>query len=195
MDKGNNVKEILQPVINTLLEGLKEACIWYQAQDSCLMYNNIAEEVFCEEFCKMYTQIMHSYMKDNVRELDRHKVASVMIIASIKAGVISYQENKLKPGTKSIAQEMIATEVALSWMLQRLNEKLTALCQRTIEHYFMPEAFVCPTPYFEIFCRNLYYSNQGNKLNALDIADKLFLIEYITLCKNGIDPTLLKFDD
>lgn len=44
-----------------------------------------------------------------------------------------------------------------------------------------------------ILCaRNLYYAKTDYKLNPLDLADRLFLVEYIALMKEGIDPDTLK---
>ena len=44
----------------------------------------------------------------------------------------------------------------------------------------------------EIMCRNLYYAKNDYKLNPLDLADRLFLVEYIALTKEGIAPDILK---
>lgn len=56
----------------------------------------------------------------------------------------------------------------------------------------LPNAQSCGTPYMEIMCRNLYYAKNDYKLNPLDLADRLFLVEYIALTKEGIAPDILK---
>lgn len=133
-------------------------------------------------------------MKSNVSELDRHKVAAASIIACIKTNII-HREGPLSAKKKFIGQEMIATEVALKWMLNGLNSQLRSQnIQIEINDYTMPTAFACPTPYFEIFSRNLFFAGRDYVLNPLDIAEKLFLLEYITLLENNIDPTTLKFE-
>lgn len=44
----------------------------------------------------------------------------------------------------------------------------------------------------DIMCRNLYYAKTDFTLNPLDLADRLFLVEYIALTKDGINPDILK---
>mgnify|MGYP006868100695 FL=1 len=44
----------------------------------------------------------------------------------------------------------------------------------------------------DIICRNLYYAKTDYKLNPLDLADRLFLVEYFALSSEGIVPDILK---
>ena len=91
-----------------------------------------------------------------------------------------------------IGSELIAIEVALAVMCTLLNDKLEAIGHgKKILSYYMPQAMSCSTPYALIFARNLIYAQKDFVLNPLDIAEKLFLLETITLIKNNIDPQLL----
>lgn len=82
-------------------------------------------------------------------------------------------------------------------MQDRLNKKLVDKGENPIGKIWMQDALSCDTPYFEILCRNLFYakSDAGWNINPLDMAEKLFILEYVTLEKNGIDPHILKEDN
>lgn len=191
----NKEIEVLDPVIKVIWNALKDSCQWYIREDSRLIFREERFDTFRQKFIELYGSIMKKYMKPGVFELDRHKVASITIVASIETGIISCKNEKSHPGIVFLGQEMISTEVALTWMLRGLNTKLKEFGQSaSISHYYMPTAFACPTPYFEIFCRNLYFARINYQLNPLDIAEKLFLLEYITLLDKEIDPKLLQYD-
>ena len=116
---------------------------------------------------------------------------SVAIIES-KAVICS---ESLSENKRFIGQYLVAASVGMTYMQDRLNEILIKKHQNPIEKIWMPAfAFSCDVPYFEIFGRNLYFSNEIAKsvLNPLDISKELFLLEYITIEKNKIDPQLLK---
>lgn len=193
MRSNEKISEMLYPIINETWSTLKRTCQSYSKKDRYLIFDESGFSIFKSKFEALYSDIMKSYMKPNVKELDRHKVAAVMIIACIDAKLISYQADKMPKNLVFIGAEMIATEVALSWMIEGLNNALnTAGIREGIKHYVMPTAFACDTPYFEIFCRNLLYAQKNYNLNPLDISEKLFLLEYITLLENRIDPKVLK---
>ncbi len=82
-------------------------------------------------------------------------------------------------------------------MVGKLNEKLSAKgSKKKIEQFIFPDAQSCKTSYIDIICRNLYYARTDFQMNPLDLADRLFLIEYIALLKEGINPDILKdYDD
>lgn len=183
----------LEIVIKEVWDALEETCNRYSARDSKILFKG-NYEAFKTSFISLYNGIKAEYMKPNVSELDRHKIISTMIIASIENDLVTYsgKNSRLVP----LVEFMIPTEVGLNWMLAGLNRELSKRnFKAKISRYHMPQAFACDTPYFEVFCRNLYYANEKEKnlrLNPLDIAEKLFLLEYITLLKNNIDPTLLR---
>ena len=131
-------------------------------------------------------------MKDSSKPLDRHKIAAILIISTIRTDVL--KSTKKNENDIFIGNYILATEVGLSYMLQILNEELEKRELPPIEKYYFPEAFSCKTDYSKIFYRNLYFSNENADwgLNPLDIAERLFLLEYITLLKNEIDTSILK---
>lgn len=161
-------------------------------QDENIDINNDAKEKFAKLFKEKYEFIKETFMKKSVKSLDRHKVASIIMSTAIEADVIIYKGEVPKDNT-FIGKYLIPTSAGLSFMQKRLNELLDEKGQKQIEQFHFPTAFSCKTPYLLIFARNLYFTNELTdwKLNLLDMSDKLFLLEYITLIKNGIDPTVL----
>ena len=181
-------------IINEMWSALDKSAKHYCENDEKLIFHHDRFDLFSTYFTSLYTSIKDRYMAPEVKELDRHKVAAVMIVSSIKANAITL-DDKLSRKYKFLGLEMIATEVAMAWMLSGLQRKIQDVeLPDIIEGYSMPTAFACDTSYFDIFCRNLYYAKENNVLNPLDIAEKLFLLEYITLLENNIDPTTLHYN-
>ena len=179
----------MKPIIDAYWKELKNATTYYRKKNKNIVFDDSKYQEFYDVFKKKYNAIRHEYMKENVTALDRHKVAAVMIVTSIEVKAVSYR-GELSEKQHFLGSEMFSTEVALSWMLDTLNKKLVGLGKTPIVSYHMPKAFSCDTPYFEVFTRNLFFSNRDYKLSPLDVSEKLFLIEYISLLKNNIDPSI-----
>lgn len=154
-------------------------------------FNTEKEETFKRMFTEKYHHIMKEYMDESVDNLDRHKVAALIIVSILETEAISFEN--LEKDYIFIGAELLALRVGLAYMLKKLNEKLAERgVDKTIEEFTFPTAQSCPTPYMEIMCRNLYYAKTDFKLNPLDLAERLFLVENIMLIKEGIDPDILK---
>lgn len=186
----SNKNPDLNVAINGTWESLKRAVEHYKKMDKQLVFDENKQQIFYDHFQTSYTSVMNAHMDSTVSELDRHKVAAVIIEATLSTGVIQREGSNY--GRVFMGQEMIAAEVAFEWMMLRFKKKLEELDLNFDETtYHMPIAFACDTPYFDVFCRNLYFSKEAKKLNVLDIANTLFLLEYVTLLKYDIDPQLL----
>lgn len=148
---------------------------------------------FDDNFREMYHEIKERYMENTVRNLDRHKIASIIIVSILKSNAIVYQ-GEIEQGEEFFGQYLIAASVGITFMQNQLNALLIEKNKGPIKNLWFPDALSCDTPYFEIFCRNLYYSNNNDAwgINPLDIAEKLFLLEYMTMEKCGIDPHIFK---
>lgn len=150
---------------------------------------------FDQSFRKTYNEIKEKYMQKNVKSLDRHKVAAIIIFTILNENIIT-SKKELQNDTIFLGAEMISISIGLSYMQRALNDVLRKLdVPKTINGYHMPAAFACETSYFDIFARNLYFSKRDYVLNPLDIADKLFLLEYLTLKNEMIDPRSLTNED
>lgn len=148
---------------------------------------------FSNNFKNLYNEIKEHYMESKVKNLDRHKVASSIITSIINSNIIIYQ-GEIEQDKEFFGQYLIAASVGITFMQNQLNQILIEKNKEPIKSLWFPDPLSCDTPYFEIFCRNLYFSNNNDNwgINPLDIAEKLFLLEYVTLEKCGIDPHVLK---
>lgn len=158
--------------------------------------NPSAEEEFNKQFDYYYDFIKNKVMVDDIQNLDRHKLAAVIICAISKAGVMQPtsickydQEQYIFDGN-----EKIAINVGLNYMKSSLK---ALLCKRPIESekftdFILPQASMCDTNYISILCRNMYYAQRYYSLNPIDLANTLFLLEYVTLVQIGVDPKVMK---
>ncbi len=155
-------------------------------------YNKNSQEAFGKHFTDMYEYLTAKYMMDADEPLDRHKVAAITIISVIRSSVITC--SKVEKENMFWGNYILATDSALVYMLSEMNKRLKSKNKKEISSYFFPKAMACETDYYKIFYRNLYFADENSKwgLNPLDIAERLFLIEYITLEKNEIDPSILR---
>lgn len=155
------------------------------------------KEKFNKIFKENEEKIRMKYMKPEVENLDRHKIAGLLIYAIISSDIIVPAR---KCGDKEIffGKYLIAVNIGLSYLLDRLNELLIAgnHITKEIEEIWMPPfVFSCPNnPYYEVFARNLLFSEENKdwNINPLDLSEKLFLLEFVTLEKTGINPEILK---
>ncbi len=138
-------------------------------------------------------KIVKEYMHNPEENLDRHKVAAIIIIALLKTQILECSENE-EDDKRFVGNYVLATEVGLSYMREQLNEILKSKFGILIDRYFFPKSWTCDNDYFRVFYRNLYFADRRDEwgLNPLDIAERLFLLEYITLSKKNIDMTKLR---
>ncbi|MBQ3544650.1 MAG: hypothetical protein IJA34_06660 [Lachnospiraceae bacterium] len=161
-----------------------------KSQDVILNYE--AHDRFYDYFKELYAEIKKNYMKNEVKNLDRHKVSGIIIVTIIKSDVIQYK-GKMEENYIFFGKYVIATSVAITYMQDRLNEKILDKGEKIIYKLKFPKNLSYEYSYFEMFCRNLYFADINNKwgLNPLDIAEKLFLLEYISLIEDGKENMLV----
>lgn len=187
--------------IKAAWNAIESECRRFQEKDCAIKFNEEGYHDFEELFNRHYNDIMTRFMRETT-ELDSHKQAAIITISCLEAKVIKLEVKSDKPSEGShlqeneifIAPQLIAVNVGLSYMNDRLNEILEKKHLEPVDHYFLPIAFACDTPYIEIICRLLYYEQHEDDMsfNVLELADKYFLLEYISLIQNGIEPMLLK---
>lgn len=150
---------------------------------------------FKKTFNDLYYKILNDYMEESVDNLDRHKVAAVIIISILKTIDIEY--NNL-PDTKVFwGKQTVAVNIGLNYMCGELNKILAENgWDGEIEKFDMPNAISCNTSFEDIMIRNLVYAEDNPEwgLNPLTIAENLFLLEYITIIQRGIDFKYLSHD-
>lgn len=183
------MKQTIERAWNLLEKTVKQV----SEKNSGIVLDADSYKKFDDNFRKIYSEIRENYMESTVKNLDRHKVASIIITSILNSNAVIY-EGKVEEGTEFFGQYLIAASVGITFMQNQLNMLLIEKNIEPIKNLWFPDALSCDTPYFEIFCRNLYFSNNNNDwgINPLDIAEKLFLIEYVTMEKCGIDPHIFK---
>lgn len=148
---------------------------------------------FVKCFENIYGNILTNYMYSDVKALDRHKVAAILIIALIEVEPLEIEN--LPHNKIFLGNENLALQIGLSYMQNELNDVLQEReIKRKISQYNMPMPISCGTSYINVMGRNLYLSKTVDewKLNPLELSERLFLVEYITLIGEGINPYELK---
>lgn len=182
----------MTPTIDKTWELLNKTII--ELKDENILIDNDAYENFKKIFKDLYDEIRKAYMEKKEESLDRHKLASIIIVSILKSGCIKHQNPIDENNEIFFAPYVLATSVGMTFMQRELNKTLKRKKKKMIQKLTFPDAFSCDTSYFDIFCRNLYYANDNKQygLNPLDIAEKLFLLEYIAVKNEKIDVNILK---
>lgn len=181
----------MKEIIEYTWEQFKEQCEDFKKNEKNLVFHDENYNVYDELFRNKYQDVLKRFMKETT-ELDSHKQAALITICCLEADVITHEVDE---GNISIIPEIIAVNVGMSYMNDRLNELLKKKrIEKRIPQYILPLAISCETPYMEIICRLLYYNKNEKDMcfNVLELSDRYFLLEYINLIQNGIEPYLLK---
>ncbi len=178
-------------IVDKSWEQFKEQSEEFKKTEPSVVFHDEKYEEYKNRFMSQYDDILNRFMKDTT-ELDSHKQAALITICCLESEVITHEVDKEHI---SIVPEIIAVNVGMSYMNDRLNENLKKKgLHKKIEKYDLPIAISCDTPYMEVICRMLYYEKIEEDMcfNVLELSDRYFLIEYINLVQNGIEPYLLK---
>lgn len=173
--------------------------IWRKKEngDSLIFFTERKKD-FINKFKEYYEYIKSHYMTSETKALDTHKQISIMVISALEAKIFEQNcdEDKIALGPQAVV-----LDVALSFLLSSINAKLKDIKLQPIR-LRLPVALACETSYFDILRRMLYYEystvegreEEGYKkiVNILEWSDRFFLLEYIILLENGIDPRLVK---
>lgn len=156
------------------------------------VFNTNSEYIFMQKFEEYLSFIKLNFMHDDVKTLDRHKIAAIIICSIIEANPLRMkfecEENQLFDGN-----EKIAVNIGLSYMKSVLILLLNTTDEKgKFEEFAFPKALACETDYITIFCRNLFYAKKYYALNPLEIANTLFLLENFSLEKYNIDSDVIR---
>lgn len=158
------------------------------------IYNNESEKTFNKYFDSYYNSIKSNVMYDTVQELDRHKLAAIIICSIIMADSLQVTSSYSNNHYVFDGNEKLAVDIGLSYMRSSLRELLRKNPEEAIKFkdFIFPEASMCDTNYISILCRNLCFAKKYYQLNPIDLANTLFLIEYITLIQVSISSKTMK---
>lgn len=162
-----------------------------------IIYDSTKEEEFNNIFQKYYDIILKNYMKKEVKNLDAHKQAAIGIVTFCLVKPFSIKS--ISVDEVFILNESLGLSVALSCMCDYLNKRLVKKkINKQIEEYIMPELINCDENFFFALCRNIYseeecfYDEKVIEKFIINLSNTLFLLEYLTLKENNIEPSKLK---
>lgn len=180
--------------MNMMLEltwnALKDSCGKFKERYSGIEFIDSNRENFYSLFKENYRQIKERFMKDTDK-LDSHKQAAIITISFLKSDSIKCE---VREGKICIVPQLVALDVAISYMRDSLNKLLKEKNLKEIGDYILPIPIACETPYLEVIARILYYeqSERDAQYCIMDLADRYFLIEYMNFTYYGINPLDLK---
>jgi len=142
---------------------------------------------FEKAFQEKYVQTREKNMWGERANLDRHKVAAIIIYAIIETNIIECTVN-----IKGLFQDnyRLAVSVGLSFLQDECNRMLKGKKLSLIEKMKFPEVFEGEESYETHLIKMLYYSNEDSNsenrkrdTDILALSNILFLIEYINIRK------------
>lgn len=183
----NQNKNDLKKYIQVSWDAFKNEVKRFIKSGAPLIFIEEKKDDYAQIFNKHYDTTRDAFM--NTPELDGHKQTAIVIISCLECNAMVLTEDPSE-GNINILPQIIAVNIGLSYMNNALNNLLSKMNKKKSEKYLLPVPFACNTPYYEIMCRLLYYEQTRSDMsyNVLELADRLFLLEYINLLQCGIDP-------
>lgn len=170
---------------------------WDQVSMQCNAHSKTKDAMYLDsslraEYIKncdiAYDNCKQTAMSNEVVNLDRHKVASILVTEAMKLGIIKREDNKEMKDADTdseffIGPQKILLICAIHYLAQEINRILgihgNAVPQMT--QFQLPKAFSCDTSYIDIISRLLRNELDDDKLYMLSLAEKFFLLEYIAI--------------
>lgn len=180
-------------VVEIAWQAIVETVARFKEKYLDIQFDQGAYSIFGQLFQEKYQDIMSRFMNPETNALDAHKQAALITICCLESKAIKH--NVKNDNQISIVPQVIAVTVGLSYMKDRLNELLKRKkIGKQLKEYYLPVALACDTPYLEIISRILYYEEHEEDMQfcVLELSDRFFLLEYINLLQQGIEPSMLK---
>lgn len=142
--------------------------------------------------CELYKKTVEHHYKEYkekymdvaaVEHLDRHKIAAVFVASGLECDIIK-QSDSVKEGSIYIGAQKILLLAAFDYLLAKMNEilKKNNSFLKPMETMHFPNPWSCETNYVDVFSRSLYYEKrESGKVNIMELAEKFFLLEYISI--------------
>lgn len=135
-----------------------------------------------------YENCKQTAMSNEVVNLDRHKVAAILVIEAMKLEVIKRKDHKKMKDADTdseffIGPQKILLICAIHYLAQEINRILEVHSKviPQMTRFQLPKAFSCDTNYIDIISRLLRNELDDSKLYILSLAEKFFLLEYIAI--------------
>lgn len=170
----------MNETINAYLNVVKSYCNVIAAHEIAISFREDKSKTYLNEVKLEYENYKTKYMGEDVKHLDRHKIAAILVICGIKQGIIEskIKEDSIGSGNIDISVQKILLLSAFDYLTEMVNNQIEGL--KKIE-FSLPVPFSCSTNFIDVLSRTLYYAQKDDKLNEMELAEKFFLLEYISI--------------
>ncbi|MCC8074975.1 MAG: hypothetical protein LIO95_03365 [Clostridiales bacterium] len=177
----------MTPTIETYWRLLSVYCEILNKHNVPISIREEKKTAYCDAVKKQCKEYKSKYMSSNTSELDRHKVAAIMVVEGLERDVIdsSKIDEQLGPDTINIGAEKVLLVAALDFITATVNqifekekEKNPGVGLERFPGFVLPDAWSCDTEFINIMSRTLYYARRDYQLNEMELAEKFFILEY-----------------
>lgn len=168
---------------NAIVREYRESYSTYQQ----LRLKKELKDKYLDQCDGQYNRYKAKFMKPEVENLDRHKVAAILVVEGIALNLICCDD--IPAGRIFIGQEKILLSCAFQYIRRDFNSIIRHSSFDPMKEFVLPNAFSCETKYIDIMCRNLMYTKEAGTLTdpehaltvEMELAEKFFLLEYIAI--------------
>ena len=164
---------------------VKSQCKDFSSGENAIYLDDSVKEQYIIACDDAYNLCKQNDMRSGVKNLDRHKVAAILVVEGLKLEIIK-RKDRMNADTDTdwfIASPKILLSCAIYYLAQEVNN-LIKKAKTKIEpmnKFILPKAFSCQTYYVDIMCRLLRREMEADKLSFLVLSNDFFLLEYIAI--------------
>lgn len=153
--------------------------------DDFIFFNEKTKNKIFKRYIKIRNKIKKKYMEDSDSNIDRHKIASVMMVAIEEVYPIKVSKKYIFQLWKSkkeldkryvYANETLAFFTALSIIENYKDYGIDGKIEMTRNSIILPETFN-ESDYAMNTCIDLYFGKRSKKMNILTFSNVFFLLE------------------
>ncbi len=177
----------MKSTIDPFLELIKAYCDVLRSKGFNITFDSEKKGIYRDLVKSHYDIYKSKYMDASVVEnLDRHKIAAILVATGLECDIIKPVEELDKSGKIYIGRQKVLLLGAFDYLLSKLNEclKQKECPLQPMKRMLFPLPWSCETDYVDVFARNLYYEEKEygkDHINIMELAEKFFLLEYISI--------------
>lgn len=161
-----------------------QQCNILSSNGTVLSMDDSVKNRYEEECSEIYNYCKRHIMKKDVENLDRHKVAAILVAKGLELDIVKWDTcAPPSDGMLFIGAEKLLLVCAVHYLAQQINEliKASGTSVQPMKIFILPKVFSCNFLYIDILSRLLHTSKEEKTLSVLELADKFFLMEYIAI--------------
>lgn len=167
-------EKIVEPVYENISDG-----------DPYMTLDLNRKERIYKKYIKIRDKIKKKYMEDPLGNIDRHKIASIMMAAIVDIYPVRiscryifglWKDKKEIDQRYIYVNETLALFTALSIIESYKDYGIDGKVERERKSIVLPETFN-ESDYVTNTCIDLYFSKRSNKMNVLTFSNVFFLLE------------------